>query len=105
MKWTPALSYIMAIDHIMLKVSDWKRAKEYYVAAFAPLGYELILDNPKIGGFAVQGSYNGRIYVAEGKQGTHRSVRPLSHPGHILCLLICVSSVMSDFQSHCIASA
>ena len=73
LRWTPALSYIMAIDHIMLKVSDWKRAKEYYVAAFAPLGYELILDNPKIGGFAVQGSYNGRIYVAEGKQGTHRS--------------------------------
>ena len=62
----------MPIDHIMLKVSDWKRAKEYYCAAFAPLGYELILDNPKIGGFAVQGSYDGRIYVSQGKQGTGR---------------------------------
>ena len=105
MKWTPALSCSMAIDHIMLKVSDWKRAKEYYIAAFAPLGYDLILDNPKIGGFAVQGSYDGRIYVAEGKQGTPRSVRPLSCPGDILCLIMSESFYMTDFQSECIASA
>ena len=105
MKWTPALSYSMTIDHIMLKVSDWKRAKEYYVAAFAPLGYELILDNLKIGGFAVQGSYDGRIYVAEGKQGTHRSVRPLSRSCHILCLLMSDPFFMTYIQSVCIASA
>ena len=99
----------MPIDHIMLKVSDWKRAKEYYVAAFAPLGYELILDNPKIGGFAVQGSYDGRIYVSQGKQGTHRSVRTVSFPDHILCLItsliICTTMLLLLIQSCYTASA
>ena len=56
----------MAIDHLMIKVKDWKTAKAYYEAAFKPLGYELLIDGGVWGGFAVPGETKGRIYVKHG---------------------------------------
>ena len=57
----------MTIDHLMLKVKDWPKAKAYYEAAFKPLGYEVLVDGGSWGGFTRPGESKGRIYV---KQGT-----------------------------------
>lgn len=56
----------MAIDHLMLKVKDWPKAKAYYSKALAPLGYELLVDGGSWGGFTVKGQTTGRIYVRQG---------------------------------------
>lgn len=55
------------LDHIMLNVRDWPRARAYYSAVLEPLGYKLFLDNATWGGFHVPGEAYGNIYV---KQGT-----------------------------------
>ena len=57
----------MAIDHLMIKVKDWKKAKAYYEASFKPLGYELLLDGGSWGGFTLPGETRGRIYVKQGE--------------------------------------
>lgn len=57
----------MAIDHIMIKVKSWKKALTFYSVALKPIGYELLLDNDKWGGFHVPGSFEGRIYVKQGE--------------------------------------
>jgi len=41
------------IDHVTIPVSDYDRAKEFYVTALAPLGFELVMEfDGKVGGFA-----------------------------------------------------
>jgi catechol 2,3-dioxygenase-like lactoylglutathione lyase family enzyme len=37
----------MIIDHIGLAVSDYEKAKAFYSAALAPLGFKLITDEPQ----------------------------------------------------------
>ncbi len=39
------------IDHIGLAVSDYDKAKAFYTAALAPIGYELLKEYPGVGGF------------------------------------------------------
>lgn len=56
----------MGIDHVMLKVSDWPKAKEYYTGALKPLGYEPVVDWGTGGGFGVSGETRGNIYVVQG---------------------------------------
>ena len=56
----------MAIDHLMIKVKDWPKAKAYYEQAFKPLGYELLLDGGTWGGFTNPDTNLGRIYVKQG---------------------------------------
>jgi catechol 2,3-dioxygenase-like lactoylglutathione lyase family enzyme len=34
----------MDIDHLVIPVSDYERAKRFYAEALAPLGFELLLD-------------------------------------------------------------
>ncbi|ESQ87612.1 glyoxalase [Asticcacaulis sp. AC460] len=41
------------IDHMGIRVSDRERSKAFYTAAFAPLGYKLVLDGPWGSGFGV----------------------------------------------------
>jgi len=44
------------IDHIGLEVRDYLRSKDFYVAAVAPLGIELLLEfEGRIGGFGRDG--------------------------------------------------
>ena len=43
------------IDHISLRVVDLTRAKEWYVQALAPLGYEVIMEFPEAVGMGVKG--------------------------------------------------
>ena len=56
----------MAIHHVMLKVKDWKKAKEFYTQAFKPLGYEVVADWGTGGGFGVPGATSGNVYVRQG---------------------------------------
>ncbi len=43
------------IDHIGVKVSDMKRSKAFYTAAFAPLGFGIVMDIPQGAGFGDHG--------------------------------------------------
>lgn len=55
----------MALDHVMLKVKDWQRAKQYYKVALKPLGYEPVSDWGTGGGFGVPGEKRGNIFVSQ----------------------------------------
>ena len=57
---------IMPIDHLMIKVKDWPKAKAYYTAALKPLGYEPVADWGTGGGFGVAEQL-GNIYVKQGE--------------------------------------
>ena len=41
------------IDHMGLLVSDRQRSKAFYTAAFAPLGYTMVMDGPYGTGFGI----------------------------------------------------
>lgn len=43
------------IDHFTLKVRDYQKAKQFYLAALKPLGYELIMEFGEAGGFGAGG--------------------------------------------------
>jgi len=57
----------MPIDHVMLKVKDWPKAKAYYTTVLKPLGYEPVADWGTGGGFGVPGTVLGNIYVKQGE--------------------------------------
>jgi catechol 2,3-dioxygenase-like lactoylglutathione lyase family enzyme len=60
------LSSKMTLDHIMVKVKDWPKAKAYYTSALKPLGYTPIVDFGTGGGFGVPGEKMGNIYIKQG---------------------------------------
>ena len=70
----------MGLDHVMLKVKDWSRAKQYYTSALKPLGYEVIADWGNGGGFGVSAEKIGNIYV---QQGANVHIR--SHLAERIC--------------------
>ena len=43
------------IDHVSVRVKDFGKAKQFYLAALGPLGYQLIADFGKAGGFGEGG--------------------------------------------------
>jgi catechol 2,3-dioxygenase-like lactoylglutathione lyase family enzyme len=43
------------IDHISLRVQDFQRALEFYRAALAPIGYQLIMQFPGVAGIGADG--------------------------------------------------
>ena len=53
------------IDHFTLHVSDYAKSKAFYLAALAPLGYELIMEFGPAGGFGVAGKPD--FWVAQGE--------------------------------------
>lgn len=56
------------LDHIGLDISDIKKAKEFFLAALKPLGYELFMEWEKWVGLAVNGKPD--FWLKEGKQTT-----------------------------------
>jgi catechol 2,3-dioxygenase-like lactoylglutathione lyase family enzyme len=46
------------IDHVGLSVSDYARSKAFYLAALAPLGYELVMEVTAAGPYAGFGVRN-----------------------------------------------
>jgi catechol 2,3-dioxygenase-like lactoylglutathione lyase family enzyme len=56
------------LDHIGLDVSDIKKAKEFFLAALKPLGYELFMEWEKWVGLAVAGKPD--FWLKEGKHTT-----------------------------------
>ena len=43
------------IDHFTVKVSDYRRSREFYVKALAPLGYQAVMEYEGGGGFGPKG--------------------------------------------------
>jgi catechol 2,3-dioxygenase-like lactoylglutathione lyase family enzyme len=62
------------IDHVSLSVRDYQKSKDFYVAALAPLGYELLHEfEGRVGGFGRdrkpafwirEGSPQGTVHIA-----------------------------------------
>lgn len=42
------------IDHVSFHVKDYAASKAFYLAALAPLGYELMMEFGEVGGFGVK---------------------------------------------------
>jgi catechol 2,3-dioxygenase-like lactoylglutathione lyase family enzyme len=66
-------------DHIGLSVSDYKRSRAFYLAALAPLGYELVMEVTEVGphaGFGIGGKPDFWIgkgpdfWIGKGKAST-----------------------------------
>ena len=59
------------IDHIGLNVADYERSKAFYLAALAPLGYELCMEIPEAGphaGFGAGGKPD--FWITQGSTTT-----------------------------------
>jgi len=55
------------IDHVSLQVSNYARSKNFYVAALAPLGFELLREfEGKVGGFGREGKPS--FWIREGQR-------------------------------------
>jgi catechol 2,3-dioxygenase-like lactoylglutathione lyase family enzyme len=59
------------IDHLTLKVRDLQRAKAFYTAALAPLGYEILMEYE--GGLGMGADKKPDLWLAQDPE----SVRPL----------------------------
>jgi catechol 2,3-dioxygenase-like lactoylglutathione lyase family enzyme len=59
------------IDHIGLRVSDYKRSRAFYEAALAPLGYTMVFSNDQeqYAGFA--GPDSERIWIGHREGASH----------------------------------
>ena len=69
------------LDHIMIKVKDWKRAKAYYETTLKHLDYELFWDSDNAGGFQGSDAPHGRIYI---RQGMYDSPTRCYNPTHLV---------------------
>ncbi|MCD6046910.1 MAG: lactoylglutathione lyase and related lyase [Gammaproteobacteria bacterium] len=49
------------LDHIGIKVSDYKKAKTFYQSVLAPLGYELLVEVHGFAGFGLKNQPQGPI--------------------------------------------
>ncbi len=60
------------IDHVGLEVRDYRRSKDFYAAALAPLGFELAMEfDDRVGGFARDGKPWFWIREGEPAAGIH----------------------------------
>jgi catechol 2,3-dioxygenase-like lactoylglutathione lyase family enzyme len=60
------------IDHVSLQVRDYRRSKDFYVQALAPLGFELVMEfEGRVGGFARDGKPWFWIREGEASGGVH----------------------------------
>ena len=60
------------IDHVGLEVRDYRRSKDFYAAALAPLGFELAMEfDDRVGGFAHDGKPWFWIREGEPAAGIH----------------------------------
>ena len=77
------------LDHIMIKVKDWKRAKAYYETTLKHLGYELFWNSEESGGFQGPDAPHGRIYIRQGEHDSplrcYKLVDP--HASHIIAAI------------------
>ncbi len=56
------------LDHVVLSVSDYKKAKTFYLKALAPIGYELVMEfHDNVAGIGI-GKKPYFIIHGEGKQ-------------------------------------
>jgi catechol 2,3-dioxygenase-like lactoylglutathione lyase family enzyme len=56
------------IDHMGIRVTDRERSKAFYVAAFEPLGYKMVMDGQWGTGFGV---HKPDFWLADGKPNDH----------------------------------
>src|SRR5258708_1738109 len=83
----------MPIDHVTIKVKDLAKAKAFYAAALAPLGYTVIMEfDEKFVGLGVGGkpdrtkekvdAFHAASLAAGGKDHGQPGIRKEYHPGY-----------------------
>ena len=61
------------LEHVSIPVSDYRKAKKFYVAALKPLGYELWVEYPPdAAGFVESGSAS--VWIAARKRKVHDTI-------------------------------
>jgi catechol 2,3-dioxygenase-like lactoylglutathione lyase family enzyme len=60
---------IFMIDHISLRVQDYRMATAFYKAALAPLGYEVVMEFPEVVGLGAGGKPD--LWIAPTDQPVH----------------------------------
>lgn len=60
------------LDHIIITVSDYEASKQFYLGALQPLGYAIVMEFGRAGGFGVAGKPDFWIKEAE-------AVKPAIH--------------------------
>ncbi len=60
------------LDHVGFPVHDYARSKQFYLAALAPLGYELIMEVEGWGGFGVGGKPD--LWFGPGEPGVPKHI-------------------------------
>jgi catechol 2,3-dioxygenase-like lactoylglutathione lyase family enzyme len=64
------------IDHISLHVSDYAKAKKFYLQALKPLGYEMLMEfGNAVGGFGEGGKADLWISQKESSKNAHIAFR------------------------------
>ena len=58
------------IDHVGIQVGDYARSRDFYRAALAPLGYELLMEGEDWAGFGAGGTPD--FWIQEGERTTPR---------------------------------
>jgi catechol 2,3-dioxygenase-like lactoylglutathione lyase family enzyme len=55
------------IDHISISVRSYERSKRFYLKVLTPLGYGLVMEFPRVGGFGANGKPS--FWIGEGRPG------------------------------------
>ena len=56
------------INHLSIRCSDYEKAKKFYAAALAPLGYSVIMEFPNAAGLGADGKPD--LWVGPSPEGT-----------------------------------
>jgi catechol 2,3-dioxygenase-like lactoylglutathione lyase family enzyme len=69
------------LDHIIVTVSDYEASKQFYSGALEPLGYAVVMEFGRAGGFGVGGKPDFWIKEAEAvKPAIHIAFRATDRP-------------------------
>lgn len=68
------------IDHVSLHVSDYAKAKAFYLAALAPLGYQLVMEFGDHAGLGVNGKPDLWLVQSANVQPTHLAIASDDRP-------------------------
>ena len=60
------------LDHIIISVADYEASKAFYLKALKPLGYSIVMEFGKAGGFGIEGKPD--FWIQQGE-----TIKPAVH--------------------------
>ena len=69
------------IDHIIISIADYEASKAFYLKALTPLGYSIVMEFGKAGGFGIDGKPDFWIQQGDAvKPSVHIAFRSQDRP-------------------------